>query len=129
MGSNDKKPDFSMTAKDTLIVYDIEGISTEGAGAKVNYVNGKITKSETNIYAGTWQASVIYEFQTDKIKVSETRFFYKTEIENVKSDEDMQLDYEIDYFIDYEGNLIGKEIENRIDIFKEFKDVVPFELK
>lgn len=129
MENSNDQPGFDTISKDTVIIYAIEGISVEGAAAEVNYVNGRITKSVTNIYAGTWQASVIYEFQTDKIKVLETRFFYKTEIENVKSDKDMQLDYEIDYFIDYEGNLIGEEIENRIDIFKEFKDVVLFELK
>ncbi|MDR1876292.1 MAG: hypothetical protein LBQ84_01565 [Flavobacteriaceae bacterium] len=112
-----------------MITYEIEDISTEGTGTEVNYVNGKITKSITNIYAGTWQASVIYEFGTDKIKVLETKYYYKTGIENVKSDEDMQLDYEISYFIDYSGNLIGKSISNRIDIFQEFKEVVPFELK
>lgn len=58
-----------------------------------------------------------------------SKYFYKTELENVKSDEDMQLDYQISYFIDYKENLIGKEIPDRIDIFKEFKGVVPFELK
>lgn len=128
MGNVNHKSDFSIVTKDTLIAYDIEGISTEGAVAKVNYVNGRITKSITSIYAGTWQATIIYKFETDKIKVLETKYFYKTEIENVKSDEDMQLDYEISYFIDFKGNLIGKEISERIDIFKEFQEVVPFEL-
>lgn len=129
MGSVNNKSDFSVVAQDTLITYDIEVISTEGAGAKVNYVNNRITKSIIGIYAGTWQATIIYEFEMDKIKVFETKYFYKTELENVKSDEDMQLDYEISYFIDFKGNLIGKEIPGRIDIFNEFKEIVPFELK
>lgn len=128
MGSVNNKSDFSTMAKDTLITYDIEGISTEGAGTKVNYVNGKITKSVTSIYGETGQATIIYEFETDKIKVLETKYSYKSGIENVKSDEDMQLDYEISYFIDFKGNLLGKEIPDRIDIFKEFKEAVPFEL-
>ncbi|MDR2123173.1 MAG: hypothetical protein LBP34_08620 [Flavobacteriaceae bacterium] len=123
------KPDFYRIAKDTLVTYDIEGISTEGAEAKVNYVNGKITKSITNIYAGTGQASVVYEFDTDKIKVLETKNSYKTEIENVKSDKDMKLEYKRSYFIDYSGNLIGESIPDRIDIFQEFKKIIPFELK
>jgi|SRR5690606_2393953 len=127
-GSVTNKSDFNVVAKDTLITYDIEGISTEGAGAKVNYVNGKISKSVTSIYGETGQGVVIYEFETDKIKVMETKYSYKSGIENVKSNEDMQLDYEISYFIDFRGNLIGKEIPERIDIFKEFQEVVPFEL-
>lgn len=128
MGSVNNKSDFSKVAKDTLITYDIEGISTEGAETKVNYVNGKITKSVTSIYGETGQAKIIYEFETDKIKVLETKYSYKSGIENIKSDEDMQLDYEISYFIDFKGNLLGKEIPDRIDIFKEFKEAIPFEL-
>lgn len=129
MGSINNKSDFSKVAKDTIITYDIEGVSAEGAGANVNYVNGKITKSVTRIYGETGQATITYEFDTDKIKVLETKYSYKTTIENVKSDKDMKLDYEISYFIDFKGNLIGKEIPDKIDIFKEFKDAVPFELK
>ena len=45
------------------------------------------------------------------------------------TDEDMLLNYEMSYFIDFNGNLIGKEFHDRIDIFKEFKETVPFELK
>jgi len=127
--SVNNKSDFSKVAKDTLITYDIEGISAEGVGTKVNYVNGKISKSVTSIYGETGQATIIYEFGADKIKVWETKYSYKSRIENVKSDEDMQLSYERSYLIDFKGNLIGKEIPDRIDIFKEFKEVVPFELK
>jgi len=128
MGSVNNKSDFSKVVKDTLITYDIEGISAEGAGAKVNYVNGKITKSVTSIYGETGQATIIYEFETEKIKVLETKYSYKSGIENVKSGEDMQLDYEISYFIDFNGNIIGKEMPDRIDIFKDFKEKVHFEL-
>lgn len=129
MRSINNKSDFSKVVKDTIITYDIEGISAEGVGAKVNYVNGKISTSVTSIYGETGQATITYEFDTDKIKVLETKYSYKTMIENVQSDKNMKLDYEISYFIDFKGNLTGKEIPNRIDIFKEFKDAVPFELK
>lgn len=129
IGSINNKSDFSKVEKDTILTYDIEGISAEGAEAKVNYANGKITKSVTSIYGETGQATITYEFDTDKIKVLEIKYAYNTTIENVKSDKDMKLDYEISYFIDFKGNLIGKAIPDRIDIFKEFKDAVPFELK
>jgi hypothetical protein len=129
MGSANNKSEFSKVSKDTVITYDIEGISLEGADAKVNYVNGKITKSVTSVYGETGRATIIYEFKMDKIKVLETKYSYKSGIENIKSDEvDMHLDYEISYLIDLKGNLIEKEIPDRIDIFKEFKEIVPFEL-
>ena len=41
----------------------------------------------------------------------------------------MLLDYNISYSIDFKGNFIGKEMPDRIDIFKKFAEVVPFELK
>jgi len=118
-----------VTLQDTWVIYDIEGISTEGAEAKVNYVDGKITESVTIVYADTWQTTIVYEFEIDKIKVLEAKYFYETEIEKVKSYEDMRLAYEIRYFIDFKGDIIGNEIPDRIDIFKEFKKVVPFKLK
>lgn len=114
---------------DTLIAYDIDGISTEGAEAEVKYIHGIIKNSVVNIYAGTWQASIRYEFEETKIKVVEIKYSYKTTLENVKSDMDMKLDYEINYFIDFEGNVIGNPIKDRIDIFQEFKKVIPFELQ
>lgn len=118
----------SSISKDTLITYNINKISTEGAEAKVNYKNGRIIKSVTNIYAGTWQASIYYKFLKDKIEVIESKYLYNTEIENVKSLDDMRLDYKITYFIDFNGNLLEKKNINRLDIFNEFKEVVPFKL-
>lgn len=128
-GSSDNKSDLSTMVKDTLITYDIEGISAEGAECKASYVNGKIIKGITNVYGETGQATIIYEFEANRIKVLETKYSYKTGLENVKSDEDMQLDYEISYFIDFKGNVIGQPIQDRIDIFQELKATVPFELK
>lgn len=115
--------------KDTLIVYDIKGISSESAEAKVNYVNSRITKSETNIYGETGQGTILYNFEKYKIRVSETRFSYKSQIQNTTSGKDMQLEYKVNYYIDFNGRIIGEEIPYRIDIFKMFKEKVPFILK
>lgn len=128
-GSSDNKLNFSTMAKDTLITYDIEGISAEGAECKASYVDGKIIKGITNVYGEIGQATIIYEFEVDRIKVLETKYSYKTELENVISEEDMLLDYEISYFIDFNGNVIGKPIQDRIDIFQELKATVPFDLR
>ena len=116
-------------SKDTLIVYDIEGISLDGAEAMVNYVNGRITKSVTNIYGETGQGTVLYKFEKDRIRVTETKYSYKLQIENVKSNKDMQLNYKVIFYMDFNGNILGDEIPYRIDIFKEFTKKVPFEIK
>lgn len=113
---------------ETSITYDIEGISSEGAEAKVTYVNGKISRSITTIYGETEQATIIYEFGAEKIKVLETKYSYKSKIEEVESDSDLSLDYKISYFINYNGEIVGAEAPEHIDIFQEFQRVVPFEL-
>ena len=128
IGSVNGKSDLSGVAKDTLITYNLEGISTECAEANVNYMNGIINKSIIYIYAGTWQATIVYEFEENKIKVLETKYSYNVEIDNVKADKDMQIDYKRSYFIDFNGNLLGNEFSERIDVFKEFEDVVPLKL-
>ncbi len=123
-------PDFQLSraTNETSITYNIEGISSEGAEAKVNYVNGKISKSITTVYGETAQATIIYEFGAEKIKVLETKYSYKRMLEDVESDSDMSLDYRISYFIDYDGKVVGAEAPEHIDIFREFQRVVPFEL-
>ena len=123
-------PDFQLSraTNEKSIIYKIEGLSSEGAEAKANYVNGKISKSITTVYGETAQATIIYEFEAQKIKVLETKYSYKRMIEDVESDNDMSLDYRISYFIDYDGKFVGAEAPEHIDIFREFKRVVPFEL-
>jgi hypothetical protein len=127
--NNNKEGVETVIARDTLIFYDIEGISTEGANAEVEYENGKISNSVIKIYTGTGQVSVTYEFQNDKIKVTEERWFYNTEIQNVKSDHDMTLDRKLSYFIDFEGNVIGEIPLEITAVFIDFKNVVPFHIK
>lgn len=119
---------FSTAANETLITYNIEGISSEGAEAKVTYVNGKISKSITALYGETGQATIVYEFGAEKIKVVETKYSYKCTIEDVGSDNDLLLDYRISYFINYNGELVGAELPKHMDIFQEFQRVVPFEV-
>lgn len=119
---------MSTATNEKSITYNIEGISSEGAEAKVNYVNGKILKSITTVYGETGQATIIYEFGAEKIKVLETKYSYKRMIEDVESDNEMSLDYRISYFIDYDGKVVGAEAPEHIDIFREFQRVVPFEL-
>lgn len=115
--------------KDTTISYDIEGISTEGAEAVTKYVNGQIKESTISIYGETGQAKVIYVFLSNQIKVIEKEFVYREDLKNVASEKDMKVKKEISYTIDFKGAVIGSADKERLDIFQEFKKVVPFELK
>lgn len=119
---------ISDVTNDTVINYFIDGISTEGVEAKVNYHGGRIVNSTINICGETGQSVIVYEFGVSKIKVVETKYNYISVIDDVKSKSEMQLCFKISYFIDLEGNLITPARSDRTDIFKEFKEVVPFVL-
>lgn len=120
---------YISNVEDTTITYTIEGISAEGADSKVHYINDIIYKSVTNIYGETGKVTIIYNFDSNIIKVLETKYTYKTTISKVKINEDMNLDYQINYIIDFNGKIIGKEFSERIDIFQEFIKIVPFKIK
>lgn len=115
--------------RDTIINYDIQGISSEGTQAKVSYIGGKIRKSVVNIYGETGQANIVYIFLNNRINVTEKKYAYKAVLADVHSSKDIILEKEISYVLDFNGKPIGKGDADRIDIFSEFKKTVPFELK
>lgn len=115
--------------KDTTITYDIEGISAEGAEAIVTYSNNEIKDCIINIYGETGQAKISYTFTSGKIIVKEKKYTYQKQLQAITTQKDMNLTNDVTYEIDYNGNIIGDGVKNRIDIFKEIKDNVPFELK
>lgn len=115
--------------KDTTIVYAIDGISTEGTAATTRYIDGKIKESLIEIYGEMGKAIINYTFRGDSIKVEEKQFRYKTYFTEVESDEDILPERELTYYLDLNGNIIGTPEDERIDIFSQFKEGVPFELK
>ena len=123
--SNEQK----VILRDTVVTYSLEGISTEGAEVKVNYNSGKISKSETIVYGEKGTAIIVYKFEDERIKVFETQYSYKTSFDNIESENDIKLTKEQIYYLDYNGSVIGDSIKDRIDIFKEFKDEIPFNIK
>lgn len=62
---------------DTIITYNINGISSEGTEAVVTYKNKKIYESKINIYGETGQAELIYKFSPTSIEITENRYKYK----------------------------------------------------
>lgn len=114
---------------DTTIVYDLEGISAEGAQAVVHYVKGKIDKSEITIYGETGRTVLVYVFFEKLITVTEEKYKYKKDFSEVKSDKDIKLTKKFTYKMNIDGIPLKNKKLDRTDIFKEFKQVVPFVLK
>lgn len=114
---------------DSSRIYDIEGISTEGTQAEVYYSNSKIKKAKIGIYGETGKIEMAYFFHDSYIDVTETVYSYKKIIHEINSEDDIHREYELRYQIDYNGKRleVNRSIKHT-DIFKEFKEVVPFEI-
>ncbi len=115
--------------KDTVITYSIDGISSEGTEAKVTYKKQKIYESKINIYGETGQSELVYRFSPKNIEVTENSYKYKGDLKSVNSKDDLILSNTVKYYIDYTGKVLSDNPKEYIDIFKKFKDSVPFELK
>ncbi len=120
------KEEISKINKDTVITYNIEEMSSEGAEAIVTYKNGQIEKSEITVYGETGQARITYFFNNNQVNVAEKKYSYNNNIENINSEKDMKLIKDISYSMDLNGTPLTKVDNERLDIFQEFKELVPF---
>ena len=117
----------STILRDTAIIYALEGISLEGAEAKVFYSKGKIQKADISIYGETGQCQINYVFQDKVIETNEKCYDYSEGVMSVEK-YGMTLASSIQYVIDYDGKPIGKDPLERVSIYQEFKKAVPFVL-
>lgn len=115
---------------DTIIVYDIEGISAESSEAKVHYINGVVRDVEWHIYGETGQALISYTFQQNgTIKAMEKTYTYPGGLESVKSDKDIQLKKSFSYQLDPNGVLLSQVTDKDfVNSFSDLKKNVPLKL-
>lgn len=130
---NDKKEHKVAIKKDSAktIEYDLSDAinTTEGAGAKADYINGKIKKCTINIYGEMGQTEIIYIFKSDKINVTQENFAYLTDGDSINTQK--WTSKKISYTVDFNGLLIGSknDSEEIHNIFQDIQKSVPFELK
>lgn len=101
----------------------LENIGTEGNEGVAYYLNDSLIKVQIEVYTSMWRYCINYTINPKMIEVIETTY----NISRVNSDKD-ELINNIKYTIDFNGKLLGKTDKERIDIFQQFKEVVPFEL-
>jgi hypothetical protein len=118
-------------ASDTIIFYEMEGLSSEGAEAKVYYkASGNIDSARISIYGASGQVQIEMSFSKVQIKVIERSYFYQQPLSEIKTEEDIHFKSEIEYIIDYNGNILNKKSDvEYLNIFMDFKKVVPFKIK
>ncbi|MFV0537113.1 MAG: hypothetical protein ACK5M3_07045 [Dysgonomonas sp.] len=118
-------------ASDTVILYEMEGLSSEGAEAVVYYkASGNIDSARISIYGSSGQVQIEMSFSKAQIKVIERSYFYRQPLSEIKVEEDIYFKSEIEYLIDYNGNILNKKSGvEYINIFMDFKRLVPFKIK
>ncbi|KAF2339780.1 hypothetical protein [Flavobacterium tistrianum] len=113
------------------IEYDLseEMGSTEGAGAKADYIDGKIKRCTINIYGEMGQTEIIYVFKNNEIQVAQENQTYSTEGDSINRQK--WQSEKISYTIDYSGLLIKSRADQEkiTNIFEEVHKVIPFDLK
>ena len=115
--------------RDTIIVYNVDDISSEGAEAKAFYRNNKIVKSDISIFGETGQIKIVYSFLDDTINVKEKQFKYSNGIEDANASGGMFLIKEFNYKLSVSGTAITHIDSGATNIFKEFTKIVPFKIE
>ena len=113
---------------DTIMIFDLEGISTEGTNATVKYVKNRINSAEIIIYSGSGKVELIMSFKKDSIETKETVYRYEVPISEVGWKSDMYEESNSSYWINYNGKLIRGGENRKANIWHDFKEKIPFTL-
>lgn len=109
-----------MSISDTIkYQFSLEDVGTEGNEGVAYYCNDSVRKVEINIYTSMWKIYLLYLFEKTDINVIEQTYNIYENAQLVKS---------YSYTMDLNGVPLEKVDFNRVDVFQEFKEVVPFVL-
>lgn len=123
-----KNSQKTLSKPDSIIVYNLEGFSSEGAEAKAKYHKSKILECVIFVYGETGQSKIIYKFRNKQIFVNEYNYLYTKSISEIKNKSEIKLSSTRNYVLDYQGNFIGKTLKKYMNIFEDIKKNVLFEL-
>ena len=111
--------------QDTIIRYDFEGVSSEGAVAKVRYKKNQINSANVIIYGESGKAELQLLFSEKYIKVNESVYMYKKNISEIATNDDIILISTSVYKLKDEGVLIGVAKDRQVDIFDDVIKQIP----
>ena len=120
------KEKMKLSSSDTVkYQFTLEDVGTEGNEGIAYYLNDSVQKIKIEVYTSMWKYNLLYLFDKTYIKVTERKY----NIANAHSIGNSELIKTLSYRIDKKGVAYEKPDSNRIDIFQELKQVVPFVLK
>gem|GEM_PF-1553011 len=115
-------------ADDSVITYDIEGLSLEGGEATARYMKGQLSQCVLLLAGETGQRKLIYTFSGDSVKVEEEQYSFEEGILMSDNDNKLQLDTTLHYTLDTTGKLRGPAPAGFTDVFADMKKVVKMRL-
>ena len=121
---------INVFSKDTIITYDIDGLSSEGCEAKAHYLIGNINDISVVCYSETGRFESTLVFLTkDEISVKEKTYKYKSVLTEVKTNSDIVLKDSFMYKVNIKGELLTV-MENKgiLNIYNDIKSKIPLTL-
>lgn len=129
--SDTTNKEFLSVQCDTIIKYDLEEISSEGAEVEACYYKKKLDRATIFIFGAAGRTEIHYWFKdSSAVTVKELNYKYKKALSEIKGDDDIFLSDSTSYIMSKEGKLIsGKSDNQEYEIYQAFLQTVPFSLK
>jgi len=115
-------------ADDSVITYDIGGLSLEGGEATARYIKGQLSQCVLLLAGETGQRKLVYTFTGDSVKVEEEQYSFEEGILMSDNDNKLQLDTTLHYTMDTTGKLRGPAPVGFTDVFADMRKVVRMRL-
>jgi len=117
---------LQLLASDTIkYQFSLEDVGTEGNEGTAYYLKDSIRQIEIGIGTSMMIYDLLYVFEKPYIIVTEQTY----NITNVYSGGERELTKTLSYSTDWNGIPINNVDTDRVDIFQELKEAVPFVLK
>ncbi|MDF2382063.1 hypothetical protein JMG10_11335 [Nostoc ellipsosporum NOK] len=113
---------------DSVVSYDIEGLSSEGGEATARYAKGQLRQCVLLLAGETGQRRLIYTFSGDSVKVEEEHYSFEEGVLMSDNDNKLQLDTTLHYTLDTTGKVLGAAPAGYTDVFASMKKIVRFKL-
>jgi hypothetical protein len=127
--------DSTQRYADTTIAFEVSEVGAEGCGVDAHYLDGLLSTLKIVVFGCSGRSECLIVFwDNEKIVVVEKCYKYRGSIGNIKSDEDMVLDFTLCYKLDSNGRVIGGVLggdrENSLrEIYREIMGLIPKEIK
>lgn len=85
---------------DSVVKYNIEDISSEGAEAEACYIKNKLVKCKAMIFGAAGRIEILYLVKDSLVEAIEYTYRYKKQLTEIKDENDIELSDSAKYVVD-----------------------------